>query len=151
MVQSVPNGFVAVSPTTLAVTVVAGVNQGNINFLDRSTAPGAGGNTISGFAIRDLNLSGIATDDPGLAGMQVVIADQFGTPLASVVTDITGIFTFSNLGSGTFILTATPPAGLTSTNAIPGMGGTKLSANSISVTTTPGATSYPGQLFLAGP
>jgi hypothetical protein len=151
VLQIVPFGMVSEGANPLAVMAVSGLNQGNNNFLDRSTGVAAGGNTISGFAIRDLNLNGIPDSEPGLAGMRVVISDQFGSPLASVVTDITGVFTFSNVGSGRFTLTATPPAGLISTNAIPGMGGTRLSANSISVTTAPGATSYPGQLFLAGP
>src|SRR5207247_1495331 len=45
VVQSVPNGFLPVSLTTLTVTVVAGANQGNINFLDSSVGPPAGTNT----------------------------------------------------------------------------------------------------------
>jgi hypothetical protein len=83
--------------------------------------------------------------------MLVVISDRFGNQLASVVTNSTGIFRFINVPAGTFILTARPPAGLFSTNAIAGQGGTRLSVNSISVTTTAGITNYPGQLFLAGP
>jgi hypothetical protein len=67
------------------------------------------------------------------------------------VTDVTGIFSFPGLAGGTYTLTATPPAGLFNTNAIAGQGGFRLSANSISVTTSPGITSYAGQLFLAGP
>jgi hypothetical protein len=151
VLQFVPTGLVSLGPNPLAVTAVSGVNQGNNNFLDRGSSPGAGGNTISGFAIRDLNLNGIADNEPGLAGMRVVISNQFGTPLASVVTNASGIFSFSNVPSGRFTLTAMPPSGLISTNAIPGMGGTRLSANSIAVTTTPGITNYPSQLFLAGP
>jgi hypothetical protein len=149
--QVLPSGLVSEGANPLAVTAVSGVNQGNNNFLDRASSPGAGGNTISGFAIHDLNLNGIADNEPGLAGMLVVISDQFGNSLASVVTDSTGIFRFTNVPAGTFTLTATPPAGLFSTNAIPGQGGMRLSANSISVTTTAGITNYPGQLFLAGP
>ena len=72
-------------------------------------------------------------------------------PIASAVTDVTGVFSFPGLAAGTYTLTATPPAGLTNTNAIPGMGGIRLSAAAIQVTTTAGATSYPSQLFLAGP
>jgi hypothetical protein len=68
-----------------------------------------------------------------------------------VVTDVTGVFSFPGLASGTYILTATPPFGLTNTNAIPGQGGIRLSAAAIQVTTTIGTTSYAGQLFLAGP
>jgi protocatechuate 3,4-dioxygenase beta subunit len=149
--QLVPAGLVNVSPTLLAVTAAADVNQGNNNFLDRTVGTPTGANTISGFAIRDLNVNGIADSEPGLASMQVTISDSFGNPLASVVTDGTGIFRFTNVPLGTFTLTATPPVGLFSTNALPGQGGTRLSANSISVTTTAGVTDYPGQLFLAGP
>jgi len=150
VVQSVPNGFAPVSPTTLTVTVVAGANQGNINFLDSSVGPPAGTTTISGFALRDVALNGNPNGDQGLAGMVVVLSGASGQ-IASAVTDVTGIFSFSGLAGGTYTLTATPPNGLTSTNAIPGQGGIKLSASSIRVTTTPGTTSYAGQLFLAGP
>src|SRR5438093_761443 len=138
------------SLAALTVTVVARTHRGNTNFVDSSVGPPAGTNTISGFAIRDLNLNGIADNEPGLAAMVVVLSGASGQ-IASVVTDVTGIFSFSGLAGGTYTLTATPPAGLSSTNAIPGQGGTKLSASSISVTTTPGTTSYAGQLFLAGP
>jgi hypothetical protein len=152
----------------IQVTLASGASSTNNNFLDdppvtgnRPAAPvilGAGGtgvsagpNTISGFAIEDRNRSGIPYNDPGLAGMRVVISDQFGKTVGSVVTDITGIFTFSNLAAGTYTLTAIPPFGRINTNAIPTAGGTRLSANLISVTTIPGITYYPGQLFLAGP
>jgi hypothetical protein len=111
----------------------------------------AGPNTISGFAIEDRNRSGTPYNDPGLAGMRVVISDQFGHTVGSMVTDITGIFVFSHLAAGTYTLTAIPPFGRINTNAIPTAGGTRLSANLISVTTIPGITYYPGQLFLAGP
>jgi protocatechuate 3,4-dioxygenase beta subunit len=151
IMQIVPSGLAVVGSNPLAVTAVAGVNQGNNNFLDRSVSVTSGANTISGFAIRDLNLNGSPNNDPGLAGMQITLINQFGTALASVVTNATGIFTFTNVPSGTFTLTATPPLPLASTNAIAGQGGTRLSASSISVTTTAGVTNYPGQLFLAGP
>jgi large repetitive protein len=144
------NAFV-VDANTIQVQVVSGVNSGNNNFLDRLNAPAPGSNTISGFAIRDVNLNGSASGEPGLAGMTVVLSDQFGTPLASVVTDVTGAFSFTGLQGGTYTLTATPPFGLNSTNAIVGQNGLRLSPNSIRVTTSFGLTNYPGQLFLAGP
>ena len=83
--------------------------------------------------------------------MVITLRNASNIPIASVVTDSTGIFSFSGLAAGTYILTASPPAGLTNTNAIPGQGGTRLSAAAIQVTTTVGTTSYPSQLFLAGP
>src|SRR5205823_1729936 len=152
-------------PDTIQVTLSAGGASTNNYFLDDppgagdppaatviSGAGGTGGTyTISGFAIEDRNQNGIADSDPGLAGMRVVISDQFGSMVGSMVTDITGIFRFSNLAAGTYTLTAIPPFGRNNTNAIPAQGGTRLSANVISVTTTPGITDYPGQLFLAGP
>jgi protocatechuate 3,4-dioxygenase beta subunit len=147
----VPSGYVSVGPTQVTLTVFAGVNNGNNNFLLQLSGPPPGANTISGFAIRDQNLSGNPNSEPGLAGMLVVLRDQFSNPIASVVTDVTGAFSFSGLAGGTYILTATPPAGLHSTNAIPGQGGVRLSASSIRVTTTLGVTSYASQLFLAGP
>jgi uncharacterized surface anchored protein len=145
------NGFV-VDANTIQVNVVADVDASGQRFLDRSiSTPPGGSNTISGFAIRDANLNGRADNELGLAGMLVVLSDQVGTPLASVATDVTGSFSFSGLTGGTYTLTATPPAGLSSTNAIVGQGGLRLSANQIRVNIPSGAMSYPGHLFLAGP
>jgi protocatechuate 3,4-dioxygenase beta subunit len=144
-------GFV-LDPDNIQVSVVANVDASGQRFLDRLIAgPPGGPNTISGFAIRDTNQNGIADNEAGLAGMSVSLTDQFGFPLASVVTDGTGSFSFSGLAGGTYFLTATPPAGLANTNAIAGQGGLRLSANSIRVTTSFGNTSYPAHLFLAGP
>jgi hypothetical protein len=83
--------------------------------------------------------------------MTVVLRDAFNTIVASRTTDVTGSFSFSGLANGSYTLTATPPLGMFSTNAIAGQGGTRLSAASISVTTSFGLTNYAGQLFLAGP
>jgi len=83
--------------------------------------------------------------------MVITLRNASNIPIASVVTDSTGAFSFPGLASGSYTLTATPPAGLTNTNAIPGQGGVRLSASTISITTSAGTTSYPSQLFLAGP
>jgi SdrD B-like domain len=148
----VPAGYVSVGPETVALTVTAGFNNGNNNFLDQVVGGTPGGtNTISGFAIRDLNLNGRADSEPGLAGMVIVLSDQFGNAITSTSTDGTGAFTFNGLTGGTYLLTATPPFPLHSTNAIPGAGGVRLGAASIRVTTTAGQSDYPSQLFLAGP
>jgi hypothetical protein len=143
------NAFV-VNGNTIQVTVFAGVNSGNQFFLDRPVGAPTGTNTISGFAIRDVNLNGSASGEPGLAGMTVVLTDQLGTQIGSAVTDVTGGFSFTGLQNGTYTLTATPPLGLSSTNAIPGQNGQRLSANQIRVSTF-GLTNYAGHLFLAGP
>jgi protocatechuate 3,4-dioxygenase beta subunit len=147
----VPGGFTAVTSTVLVASAVAGTNQGNNNFLIRSNSVVTGANTISGFAIRDTNLNGVADNELGLAGMIIVLRNSSNIPIASTTTDVTGGFSFSGLANGSYTLTATPPAGLTNTNAIPGQGGVRLSASTISVTTSAGTTSYPSQLFLAGP
>jgi protocatechuate 3,4-dioxygenase beta subunit len=151
VVEVVPAGFIALTPNVRTVTVIANVNQNNINFLVGGTVPPVGVNTISGFAVRDLNVNGIADNEPGLAGMIVTLRNSANVAIASMTTDVTGIFSFSGLSGGTYSLTATPPFGLFNTNAIPGQGGVRVNAATILVTTTPGITSYPGQLFLAGP
>jgi hypothetical protein len=133
------------------VSLAAGVNSGSNNFLDRLSGPAPGPNTISGFAVRDLNFNGVADNEPGLAGMVVTLRDAFNNPITSVTTNNTGAFSFSGLANGTYILTAAPPAGLTSTNAIAGQGGIRLGPATIRVTTSFGVTNYPGHLFLAGP
>jgi hypothetical protein len=142
---------VSLGPNPLGATVGAGINNGNNNFLDRGAVPPSGLNTISGIAVEDRHLNRNPNGDPGLAGMLVVLRDASFNPITSVVTDITGVFSFPGLTAGTYIVTARAPNGLTSTNAIPGVGGTRLSVNSISVTTSPGTTIYGSQLFLAGP
>jgi uncharacterized protein (DUF2141 family) len=145
------NGVV-LDTNSIQVTVAADVDSSGQRFLDQAIGvPPGGANTISGYAIRDANLNGRADSELGLAGMQITLSNQFGTPVASAVTDVTGAFSFSGLPSGTYTLTAAPPAGLFSTNAIAGQGGQPLSVNSIRVTTVFGVSSYSGHLFLAGP
>jgi hypothetical protein len=143
---------VVLDTNSIQVTVAADVDSSGQRFLDQAIGvPPGGANTISGYAIRDANLNGRADSELGLAGMQITLSNQFGTPVASAVTDVTGAFSFSGLPSGTYTLTAAPPAGLFSTNAIAGQGGQPLSVNSIRVTTVFGVSSYSGHLFLAGP
>jgi hypothetical protein len=151
VVQVVPAGLIPLTPNIRSVTVIAGVNQGNINFLDAGSVPSTGVNTISGFALRDTTLSGVANNVLGLAGMVITLRNASNTVIASTTTGVTGGFSFSGLPAGTYTLTATPPFGLFNTNALPGLGGVRINAATISVTTTGGITNYPGQLFLAGP
>jgi SdrD B-like protein len=146
-----PNG-VAIDASTIQVSVAAGFDSGGNNFLDRAIAPPPSGlNTISGFVIRDVNVDSVPNNELGLSGALVTLQSSFGTPIASVVTDVTGAFSFGGLANGTYTITVTPPPGLANTNAIPSLGGVRLSAAAISLTTQLGITSYPGQLFLAGP
>jgi hypothetical protein len=151
VVQVVPAGLVPLTPNVRSVTAIAGANQGNVNFLDGGSGPPVGTNTISGFAVRDLNFNGIPDSEPGLAGMVITLRNAFNSVIATTSTSVTGAFSFSGLPAGTYTLTATPPFGLFNTNAIPGQGGTRINAATISVTTTTGITNYPGHLFLAGP
>jgi serine-aspartate repeat-containing protein C/D/E len=164
VVEIVPAGYTAVNSfggvngtaltaTNIAVSVVANVNSSGNNFLIRLVGPppGGGPNTISGFAIRDLNTNGQADNEPGLAGMFITLQDGTGTTVGTVLTDSTGAFSFTGLANGTYTLFASPPLSLSSTNAIPGQNGIRLSANAIRVTTSFGLTQYQGQIFLAGP
>jgi uncharacterized protein (DUF2141 family) len=151
LVQVVPAGLFPLTPNVRTVTVIAGVNQGNINFLDGGTTTPVGTNTISGFAVRDLNFNGVPDSEPGLAGMVITLRNASNAVIGTATTGVTGGFSFTNLPAGNYTLTATPPFGLFNTNAIPGQGGVRINAATISVTTTSGVTSYPGQLFLAGP
>ena len=57
---------------------------------------------------------------------------SFGT----VTTDSTGQFIFVNLPAGVYTLTETDPAGYVSTGVQPGVGGTSLTLNSISISVT---------------
>src|SRR5207247_1109263 len=87
-----------INSQNLQVTVIAGVNSGNNNFLDRIPAPGGGGggqNTISGTAVRDLDQNGVPNNEPGLAGMTIVLRNSFSTVIGTFVTDVTGSFSFS--------------------------------------------------------
>jgi hypothetical protein len=148
-------GSTVIDANTIQVTVASGFNSGNNLFLDRlfvtPSPPPTGVNTISGFAVRDTNLDRSPNGEPGLANMTVTLRDAFNNMIGTAVTDVTGAFSFTGVGNGTFTLIATPPFGLTSTNAIAGVGGTALSVNSIRVVTSPGNTNYNAHLFLAGP
>ena len=129
-----------------AVTGLA--NEANVNLY---LTGGAVRDMLGGFAIRDLNFNGVPDNEPGLAGMTLTLRNASSLVIASTTTNSTGAFSFSGLTSGSYTLTATPPIGLFSTNALPGQGGVRVNAATISVTTTFGITNYPGQLFLAGP
>ena len=144
-------GGQVIDSNTIRVTTIDGVvtYAGNA-FLDRqgvASAPGA--NNISGLVVNDAN--GNHTPDTGeapLAGAVVTVQNSAGQIVGTMTTGADGAFAFASLADGAYTLIEQPPAGFAGTAAIPGVGGQVVSPTVIQVTTQPGLTAYPGQLFL---
>ncbi len=162
LVETDPPGFVSVASTpgvggqvvdanTIRVTTIDGiVTYAGNTFLDRQVAPPTPGpNTISGLVVNDANANGVPdAGEAPLAGAVITLQNSVGQLIASAATGPDGSFVFGNLADGTYTLVETDPAGFSSTAAVAGVGGQGIDANSIRITTVPGLTSYPGQLFL---
>ncbi|HUS13680.1 MAG TPA: S8 family serine peptidase, partial [Chloroflexia bacterium] len=88
---------------------------------------------ISGIALNDLNGNGLDNSDPPLSAATIkLFQDSNGNGVldtpgdvvlnAGFVTQATGTWSFTGLGSGTYFVTETDPVGFVSTGASPGTG-----------------------------
>ncbi|OWK43205.1 hypothetical protein FRUB_02804 [Fimbriiglobus ruber] len=69
----------------------------------------------------DTNNDGVQEPgEPGIPGVQVVLLDSSGNPVATTTTDANGHYQFNNLAPGTYTVQATPPAGMISSTGTPG-------------------------------
>lgn len=111
--------------------------------------------TISGGAYLDVGCDGIldASDNP-LPGAMFVLTDINGHPVndldgSPVAAQVGSTFSFTNLAPGIYRVTEINPMGYISTNAVPGVGGTKLTNDAIRVDASDGF-DFPNQVFLDG-
>lgn len=144
-------GGQVVDPNTIRVTTIDGVvtYAGNA-FLDRAgVVPTPGANSISGLVVNDVNGNHVPdTGEPPLAGAVVTLQNSAGQIVGTATTGMDGAFAFAGLPDGAYTLIEQPPTGFAGTAAVPGVGGQTVSATVLQVTTQPGLTAYPGQLFL---
>jgi uncharacterized repeat protein (TIGR01451 family) len=105
--------------------------------------------SISGTVYFDANADGILdSGEPGLAGVTVTLKDAQGNVVATTTTASDGSYAFTDLLAGNYTVVETDPAGYFSTNALPGLGGSKVDNNTINVAATTPGTHYPNQDFL---
>src|SRR5207245_2940196 len=112
VVEGFRSDLVPVSLATLPVSVVAGVNSANNNFLDRVTPQLS---TISGSVILDVDHNSVidvppAGPDVPIQGVRVVLQPLSGAPQQTFFTDVNGAWAFSGLAAGTYnVVHETPP------------------------------------------
>src|SRR2546428_321840 len=96
VVQGFRSDLVPVSASTLAVTVVAGVNSANNNFLDRSTVVSPTVGSITGSVINQA--TGL-----GIPGVTIQLFTALGGPaVATTSTDANGAYRFTNEPPGSY-------------------------------------------------
>ena len=148
--ESSVSGWKPTTPTSVTTTVTNG-----------GTAQVAFGNvrpiSISGGAFHDLTCNGVKDpSDPPLAGATFTLTDVAGNPVndadGNPVAPQTGsTFSFTNLFPGTYRVVETNPVGYSSTNAIPGTGGTKIGNDTLQIAATTPNTAYSGNNYLDCP
>jgi uncharacterized repeat protein (TIGR01451 family) len=103
------------SATASEIPIPIGDNARNI-----VVVPAQSGATVGDRVWLDSNGDGVLdVGESGLANVQVVLKDQFGTPLQTAVTDSQGFYQFTGVapGSGYYVeATSGVPAGLTQSN-----------------------------------
>src|SRR5205823_4352496 len=109
--QVVPTGFVSLSPTVLAVTSISGFNNGNNNFLDRSTVVSPTVGTLSGSVLRDNGNGVLDAGDTGLPGATVQLFTATSVFIAQTTTNVNGAYAFANLPPGSYLISQLVPAG----------------------------------------
>ena len=126
--EEVPqSGYVqTTAPASYSVTVVPGENPTGLNFGDFQLA------TVSGEVFNDLNDSGVLNaNDPGLSGWTVELLNSSNQVIASDTTNSNGLYSFSNVGPGTYTIEDVLQAGYIQTAPASG---------SFSITTSSGGT-----------
>lgn len=141
--EIVPSGFVQTAPGgagTINVTVTGSQTVSGLLFGNRAAPVGTG--SISGTKILDINGNGIVDGpDRPYEGIVVVLTDSTGLQ-RQVTSGADGKFTFSNLPSGTYILSEVIPPGFAQT-----FPGTPEAPKTYTITLAPGQTAS-GYLFL---
>ena len=116
VVETDPGGYVSTTVNTLPVSVPAG-GSASAQFGDQRLG------TVSGITFSDLNGNGVQDPgEPGTAGVTVTLINSTtGGVVATTTTGPTGLYTFTNLTPGSYIVQETDPAGVVSTtpNTVP--------------------------------
>jgi hypothetical protein len=106
--STVPPGLVASTPATASVTVPAG---GTGNVVHGFTPTGSIGDRIW----NDFDRDGVQDPgEPGVPGVTLTVRNEASTVVATVITDVNGNYTFSDLPPGRYTVTvdtSTLPAG----------------------------------------
>jgi protocatechuate 3,4-dioxygenase beta subunit len=116
IVETDPSGYVSTTVNTLPVSVPAG-GSASAQFGDQRLG------TVSGVTFSDLNGNGVQDPgEPGTAGVTVTLINPTtAAVVATMTTGPTGLYTFTNVAPGSYIVQETDPAGVVSTtpNTVP--------------------------------
>jgi hypothetical protein len=145
-----PGGQVVDANTVRITTIDGVVTYAGNTFLDlQGSVPTPGNDSISGLVVNDANGNQVPdTGEPPLAGAILTLQNSRGQIVGTATSGADGSFSFSNLADDAYTLIEQPPTGFAGTVAIPGVGGQAISATVMLITTQPGLTTYPGQIFL---
>jgi hypothetical protein len=127
-----PPDYENYSMYTLTVEVFDGFDRGSagveVNIYDD-------GASISGGVFHDFDVDGILDDgEPGLSGVTVTLLADGMFDSLTATTSALGGYIFGGLSTaGTYTVTEIDPAGFVSTNAVPGIGASRVDANRLQI------------------
>jgi len=125
VIETVPLGYVASSPTRLAVNVVTFADYTNRNFFVYIPPPSSY-SLIGGSVINDVNGNGLPDDTQRLANVTVAlfqdnnsngVIDVGETAIQTTASSTNGVFLFSAVPVGYYVLRETDPPGYVSTSS----------------------------------
>ncbi|MGE0084616.1 MAG: SdrD B-like domain-containing protein [Desulfococcaceae bacterium] len=106
-----PEGYVSTTGNTVPINLTA-EGGASANFGDQKNG------TVSGTVFHDINGDGIQNSgEPGIAGVTVELRDIDGNLVATILTDSSGSYVFTEIPAGAYIVKETDPEGFVSTTA----------------------------------
>ncbi len=106
-----PEGYVSTTGNTVPINLTA-EGGASANFGDQKNG------TVSGTVFHDINGDGIQNSgEPGIAGVTVELRDIDGNIVATILTDSSGSYIFTEIPAGAYIVKETDPEGFVSTTA----------------------------------
>jgi len=122
VVETDPNGFTSVTPNEIPVSLDAGDDSVDNDFVDEQVGD------ISGTVLEDIDGDGVG-DEP-IEGVIITLLDDMGNVVATDTTDANGDYSFDGILPGDYTIVETDPNGYDS-----------ITPNEIPVTLTPGGSS----------
>ena len=126
---------ITVSPTVTTTYSVTVTNANGCSTIADTTITVNNCGQIGNFVWQDLNANGIQDlGEPGIEGVHVILLKN-GTQVASTFTDPNGMYLFSELAPGDYVLMFEKPSGYTATTANQGTDGANSDANALTALT----------------
>lgn len=110
-----PIGYTSTNDDTVTNIAVTPDGVSNANFGERLPGSGVGSAFLSGMVFHDIDNDGIAEPgEGGIAGVRVILSDQFGNEVASAITEVGGAYRFDGLAPGEYQVSEVQPLGYAS-------------------------------------